>query len=61
MHTTKKRRSITKKEKSCYNDQFLVAPALTPSRQYQKSSFSKSDASKEGNSAQAPLSPDHRS
>jgi hypothetical protein len=34
------------KEKSRYNDQFLVAAALTPPIQHQKSSFSKSDTSK---------------
>jgi hypothetical protein len=33
MHIVKKRRRITEKEKSGYNDKFLVAAALTPARQ----------------------------
>jgi hypothetical protein len=47
-----------KKEKSRYNDLFLVAAVQTPPRQHQKSSFSNSEAF---NNAQAPSSPDHRS
>jgi hypothetical protein len=47
MHTAKNRRRITKKkEKSRFSDLFPRAATLTPPRQHQKSSFSKSDASK---------------
>jgi hypothetical protein len=46
MHTLKKKKKITKKEKSRYSDLFIETTVLTPSRQYQKSSFSKSDISK---------------
>jgi hypothetical protein len=54
MHTTKnrrrrrrrRRRRTIEKEKSCYSKKFLVSAALTPPRQHQKSSISKSDASK---------------
>jgi hypothetical protein len=46
MHTTKKRRKITEKEKPRYSDKFLVAVALTPPRQHQKSNIFESNASK---------------
>jgi hypothetical protein len=45
MHTAKKK---YKKEKSRSSDLFPETAALTPSRQHQKSSFSKSDVSKKG-------------
>jgi hypothetical protein len=44
MHTAKKKNY--KKEKSRYSDLFLRTVVLIPSRQHQKSSSSKSDASK---------------
>jgi hypothetical protein len=43
MHTEKKE---YKKEKSRYSDQIIIAAVLTSPRQRQKSSISKSDASK---------------
>jgi hypothetical protein len=46
MHTTKKGKKNYKQEKSRFSGQFLVAAPLTPPIQHQKSSFSKSDASK---------------
>jgi hypothetical protein len=46
MHTVKINKKNYKKEKSRYSDQFPVSATLTPPRQQQKSSFSKSDASK---------------
>jgi hypothetical protein len=48
MHTVKKKKRITKKEKTNYSDKFLVAATLTPPKQRQKSNISKSDASKKG-------------
>jgi hypothetical protein len=48
MHTAKKRKKNYEKEKSRCNDLFPETAALTPPRQHQKSSFSKSDASNKG-------------
>jgi hypothetical protein len=59
MHTAKKKRENYKKGKFRYNDQFVETAAQTP--QHQKFKFSKSDASKKRNKAQAPSSLDHRS
>jgi hypothetical protein len=46
MHTAKKEKRITKKEKSRYSDLFLRTAVLAPPRQHQKFSSSKSDAFK---------------
>jgi hypothetical protein len=48
MHTAKKKKNYKKEDKFRYSDLFLETAVLTPSRQYQKSNFSKSDASKKG-------------
>jgi hypothetical protein len=49
MHITKKRKkNYKKKEKSHYSDLFFKTALLTPPRQHQKFSFSKSDVSKKG-------------
>jgi hypothetical protein len=46
MHTAKKKEKELRKEKSRCSELFLVAAVLTQPIQHQKSSFSKSDASK---------------
>jgi hypothetical protein len=46
MHIANKRKKNYKNKKSRYNDQFLVTAVLTPPKQHQKFSFSKSDASR---------------
>jgi hypothetical protein len=46
MHTAKKGKRNTEKEKSRYRDQKLETATLTPPRQHQKTNFSISDASK---------------
>jgi hypothetical protein len=48
MHTAKKKKKNYRKRKARYSDKFLVAVALTPPRQYQKSNIFKSDAFKKG-------------
>jgi hypothetical protein len=48
MHTAKKRRRITEKEKGPLSDKFLVASTLAPPRQHHKSNISKNNASKKG-------------
>jgi hypothetical protein len=49
MHTAKKRRRITEKEKDPrYSNKFLVASTLTPPRQHLKFNISKNNASKKG-------------
>jgi hypothetical protein len=45
-HNQKRKKNYI--EISCYSDIFLETAALTPPRQHQKSSFSKSDAFKKG-------------
>jgi hypothetical protein len=39
------KKNYSKKEKSSYSDNFLVATTLTPPRHHQKSNISKSNAS----------------